>query len=154
MYDWLTTPSVSLSGSNAEADGSVKTTMTTALDSDYDSINVDKMGKGGVTTAHAAITVTATSAEIDCRGYNAVLIEASLSATFNWTFKGQGCMTSGGTFVDLYEQANTGTMTLMSYQCNASRMFLFKGIPDYIKIVATEDEDGATVTVKVQPLNV
>jgi len=128
--------------------------MATSLDSDFDSINVDKMGKGGIVTAHSAIVATATSAEIDCRGYNAVLIEASLSATFNWTFKVQGCMVSGGTFVDCYEQANTGSMVAMFHQTNASRIFLFKGIPDYIKIVATEDADGATVTVKVQPLNV
>lgn len=128
--------------------------MATALDSDLDSINVDKMGKGSVTTAHSAITETATSAEIDCRGYNAILIEADISVAAKlWTFKVQGCMVSGGTFIDCYELANTGTMTLMSYQTNASKIFVFKGIPDYVKIVATEDEDTATVTVKVQPLN-
>lgn len=146
---------VQLSGSNVEQDGSLKTTMTTALDSDYDSIDVDKMGKGGVTTIHSAIADTATSAEIDCRGYNALLVEAGVfSAAENWTFKVQGCMVSGGTFVDWYEQANTGTMTLMSYQCNAARGFIFKGIPDYVKIVATRDGGASAVTVKVQPLNV
>jgi len=145
---------VSLSGSNVEQDGSLKTTMTTALDSDYDSINVDKMGKGGVTTVHSAIADTATSDEVDCRGYNAVLIEVAISAEAKlWTFKVQGCMVSGGTFVDWYEMANTGTMNLMSYQTNTSKGWVFKGIPDYIKIVATEDEDTATCTVKVQPLN-
>jgi len=45
-------------------------------------------------------------------------------------------------------------MAAMSYQLNSNKVFLFKGIPDWIKIVATEDADGATVTVKVQPLNV
>lgn len=130
----------------------VPTTMTTVLDSDYDSIDVDKMGKGGIVTAHDSITATATSVEVDCRGYNSLLLQVNLSDSCNWTFKVQGCMTSGGTFVDCYE-ANTGAMALMSYQCNASRIFVFKGIPDYIKIVATEDADGATVTVKVQPLN-
>lgn len=112
------------------------------------------MAKGAVVTAHNAITATATSAEIDCRGYNAIIIEAAISvAASNWTFKLQGCMTSGGTFIDLYELANTGVMADMSYQTNASKMFVFKGIPDYIKIVATEDVDGATVTVKAQPCN-
>lgn len=144
-----------LSGSNVAEDGSVKTTMTSALDSDFDSINVDKMGKGGVTTIHSAIADTATSAEIDCRGYNAILIEAGVfSAAENWTFKVQGCMISGGTFVDWYEMVNTGTMTLMSYQCNAARGFIFKGIPDYVKIVATRDGGASAVTVKAQPLNV
>ncbi len=146
----------SISGNTMDitADKHAVVTLGTALSKDLDSIDVGKMSKGPVTTAHNAITMTTTSNEIDCRGYNAVLIEASISAAFNWTFKIQGCMVSGGTFVDCYEQANTGTMTLMSYQCNASRIFLFRGVPDYIKIVATEDQDGATVTVKVQPLNV
>jgi len=70
-----------------------------------------------------------------------------------WTFKVQGCLASGGTFVDWYEQANTGAMVLMSYQTNASKGFVFRGIPNFIKIVATEDEDGATVACRVQSLN-
>jgi len=111
------------------------------------------MAKGSVVTAHNGITATATSDEVDCRGYNAVLVEVSISAAKNWTFKVQGCMASGGTFVDMYELANTGAMAAMSYQTDSSKMFVFKGIPDYIKIVATEDVDGAEVTVKVQPCN-
>ena len=123
------------------------------LSASLDSIDVSKKSKGAVTTAHSAITDTATSVEIDCRGFNSVLIYATVSAAKNWIFKVQGCMTSGGTFVDWYEQANTGTMTLMSYQTNASRGWVWHGIPDYIKIVATKDEDTAAVTVKVQPFN-
>lgn len=114
-----------------------------------------RMSKGQVNTAHGAITATGTSAEINCKGFNALLVEVAISVAAKlWTFKVQGSLESGGTFVDCYEQANTGSMALMSYQTNASKIFLFKGIPDYIKIVATEDEDGATVTVKVQPLNI
>lgn len=146
---------ISIAGSlTNNVTGALPVSLDTTLDSDLDSINVDKMGKGSVTTAHSAITATATSTEIDCSGYNAILIEAGISvAAKNWTFKVQGCLISGGIFIDCYELANTGTMTLMSYQTNASRIFVFKGIPDHVKIVATEDEDGATVTVKVQPLN-
>lgn len=128
--------------------------MPEALDSINDSINVNKMGKALPITAHDAISATATSEEISCVGYNAVLVYVTFSDTYNWTFKVQGCLTTGGTFVDWYELANTGSMAAMIYQCNASRGFVFKGIPDYIKIVATEDQDGATVTVKVQPLNI
>jgi len=62
-------------------------------------------------------------------------------------------MTSGSTFVDWYEQANTGVMALMSYQTNASRGWVWHGIPDYIKIVATRDGGASAVTVKVQPFN-
>lgn len=100
------------------------------------------------------VVATTTSNEIDARGFNAVLIKITLDAAANWTTKLQGCFESGGTFVDLYEQANTGAMAQMSYQCNSSRMILFKGIPDYIKIVATEDADGAKYSAEVQLLNV
>jgi len=117
--------------------------------------DIDKMLKGNVSTVHTAITGTATSAKIDCRGKNAILIQALISvAAQNWTFKLQGSFTENGTYTDLYELANTGSMAAMSYQTNASKMFLFKGIPDWVKVVATEDVDGATVTVNVQPLNV
>lgn len=109
--------------------------------------------KGEVTTAIDAKDVTTTSGEINCVGANGILVETTIAGgANNWTIKVQGCMVSGGTFVDWYEMANTGTMTLMSYQTNASRGWVFKGIPDYIKIVATEDVDGSTCTVKVQPI--
>ena len=112
------------------------------------------MGKGAVTLAHSAITGTATSTAIDCRDFNSVLVDVDISVLAkNWTFSVQGSLLSTGTFKDWYEQANTGVMTLMSYQTSASKGFVFKGIPDYIKVVATEDEDGATCTVRVQPLN-
>lgn len=145
---------IKLSGSTIPDTEPVPINMATGLDSDYDSINVDKMGKGAVTTAHAAITATATSAEIDCRGYNSVLLEITQSAAETWTFTVQGCMVSGGTFLDVYEMANTGALALMTIVENTlSRIVVFRGIPDYIKIVATEVAGTATITVKVQPLN-
>ena len=117
-------------------------------------MQITKQFGSGVTVAHNSITGTATSAEIDCRGYNSLLVEVSVSiATKLWTFKVQGSLLSGGTFVDGYELSNTGIMTVMSYQTNASKGFVFRGIPSFVKIVATEDEDGATCTVRVQPLN-
>jgi hypothetical protein len=114
---------------------------------------IDKVYKGNVITAHSLIEATTTSAPINCKGYNAILVQALISeATQNWTFKVQGSMSEHGTYTDCYELANTGSMALMSYQTNASKMFLFKGIPDWIKIVATEDVTGAKATVYVQPL--
>ena len=109
--------------------------------------------KGAVTLAHSAIDATATSAKICTEGYNGILVDVEFSGAQNWTFSVQGSTLENGTFKDLYEMANTGTMTLMSYQCNASRMFVFKGVPDWIKIVATEDVTGVNVTVRVQPIN-
>lgn len=116
--------------------------------------DIYQMSKGNVITALSTKTATSTSDKIDCTGYNAILVQAIISVAQNWTFKVQGSMTKNGTYTDCYELANTGSMAAMSYQTNASKMFLFKGIPDWIKIVATEDVDGATVSVYVQPLNV
>jgi hypothetical protein len=110
--------------------------------------------KGAVTLAHSAIDATATSAAINCEGYNGILIHAIFSGEANWTIKVQGSMTENGSYADVYELANTGTMTAMSYQTNATKMFLFKGIPDFVKIVATEDVSGQTITVYAQPINV
>lgn len=110
--------------------------------------------KGNVTTVHSAITATATSAAVDCRGYNAILIEHVVSGAANWTISLTGSLTRHGTYGALYELANTGSMAAMSYQLNSNRVFIFKGIPDWVKVVATEDAGAETVTVRVQPLNV
>ena len=116
--------------------------------------NAVSLKKGSVTTAHDEIDATALSAEIGCVGYNAVLVDVVFSGAANWTLALQGAMATGGTFKQWYEQANTGSMAAMSYQCNGSRGWVWKGVPDYIKINATEDVSGETVTVKVQPINV
>lgn len=134
--------------------GEVFVNLATVLSAALDSIDVAKMSKGPVTIAHNAITATTTSNEIDCTGYNAVLIDVDITGgANNWTFILQGCTVSGN-FKNWYEQANTGAMALMSYQTNASSGWIWKGVPDFIKIRAVEDVDGSTVTVRVQPLNV
>jgi len=125
------------------------------LSSSRDSIDVAKKSKGSVTTAHSAIEATTTSNEIDCRGFNSVLMWITISAAQHWTFEVVGCVISGGTFLSCYELANTGLFAQMiTPEIDASRIVVFHGIPDYIKVVATEVDDGATVTVKVQPFNV
>lgn len=112
---------------------------------------ISHLYKGSVVTVHSAIEATATSDAIDCQGYNAILMFFTTSAANNWTIKLQGSDSKNGTYADCYELANTGSMAAMSYQLNSNKVFLFKGIPDWIKIVATEDVDGSTVTVKIQP---
>lgn len=114
-------------------------------------MQVDIKGtKGSVTTAHNAITATTTSNEINCSGYNALLVETVVTiAVKNWTTKVTGCLSTGGTFGNCYE----GT-TLMSSQTNSSKIVVWKGIPNFVKIVATEDEDTGTCTVRVQPINI
>jgi len=147
--------SVKLTGSGVTVGDPLYVSLATKLSAALDSIDVSKMSKGAVTVAHNAITAGATSAEISAVGFNAILVEVGISgAAKKWTFTVQGCMVTGGAFVDMYEMANTGALALMTVvDLTVSRGFVFKGVPDYIKIVAAETEDGATVTVKVQPLN-
>lgn len=117
-------------------------------------MQIDSLYKSKPVTAHSSITATATSVPICAEGKNAVLIQFITSAANNWTIKLTGSFTKHGTYTDLYELANTGAMAQMLYQLNSNKMFLFKGIPNWIKIVATEDADGSTVSVYAQLLNV
>ena len=118
-------------------------------------VDIEYINKGSPITLMTDAEETTTSAPIDARGKNAVLLKITISAaTQNWTIKLTGCFTRNGTYVDLYELANTGTMTAMSHQTNASKMILFKGIPDYVKVVATEDVTGAKCSIEAQLLNV
>lgn len=117
-------------------------------------VSIAEVVKGPVIVAHSAIAATATSDKISCVGFNAVLVEFDISGAANWTISIQGSLTKNGTYANCYELANTGSMAQMSYQTNADKVFLFKGVPDWIKVVATEDADGQTVTVRVQPLNI
>jgi hypothetical protein len=68
-----------------------------------------------------------------------------------WTISVLGAMGSGLTFVPLLDKA-TG-LAVSEITTDISGYFVISNIPDYIKIVATEIDDGATVTCKVQPFN-
>lgn len=117
-----------------------------------DSIDVAKMSKGAVTTAHNAITGTATSTEVDCRGFNSLGVHFVSSATDKtWTISVQGATGSGLTFVPLLDK--TTGLAASEITTDISGFFAINNIPDYIKIVATEVDDGATVTIKVWPFN-
>lgn len=113
---------------------------------------IDAIYKGNVTPVHTAIDATAsTSISVPCKGYNALLVKVTIAGTGTWKIDVQGCNTTSGTFVDIFDnydnQLTTGNVT-------ASRMRLFVAVPDYIKIVATEVASGATCTVAVQPMNI
>jgi hypothetical protein len=106
--------------------------------------------RGDAVAALSAVAVTTTSAAIDVRGFNsAQLLITIADAVKLWTVKLTGCATSGGTYVDLYEGA-----TQMSKQTSASIGITWKGLPNYVKVVATEDENGATCSVSLTPMNV
>ncbi len=120
------------------------------LDPGNDGVDVKKMTKGTVTVAHNAITATATSAEIDCRGYNSLLVHFTSSASDKeWVLSITGAMVTGGAFVPLIAAGSA----VSSMTTSISGYFVISNIPDFIKITATENGDGATVTVTVQPFN-
>ena len=106
--------------------------------------------QGTTTTAHNIIEATTTSAAIDCRGYNAVYVQIAVTVqVVNWTVKLQGSTTAGGTYNDLYVDA-----TLVSKQTNTTYAGVWRGVPDWIKVVATEDQDTGKCTVLITPINV
>lgn len=160
-----TAPAVmQLSGSNIPDAEPVPTNMVTSLDSDYDSINVDKMGKGGVVSAVAlglsAITATTTSNEFSAEGFNALLVEATVSAiaSGNWVIELQGALATGGTVGQYVDTLGIATPALtnkhISPQLNADGVYIivFRGVADFNKLVCTRTTDG-TLSVRVQPLN-
>ena len=113
--------------------------------------------KGSVITVHNAIMATATSSEIDCRGFNAISVEMACS-TFtsgNWVASIYGCAASGGTFGQCYAPKGDGSFVAQqtpAISTNGNYTFYFKGIPNYMKILATRTTDG-TLTCKVTPMN-
>ncbi len=109
--------------------------------------------KDSVVRAHNAISANAVSVEIDTKGFNAIIIQTIVTiAVKNWTTKILGSAISGGTFSDLYD--NTTFEESFSFQTNTSKIMLFRGLPQFIKIDMTEDEDGGKATVYYQLINV
>ena len=104
--------------------------------------------KGSVTTVHNGIANTATSAEVDCTGYNALIVHAVVTGAENWTFAVQGAMTTGGTYAAMYEGATAMSVGTIS----TSIVVVWKGITDFVKIVATRTGSASTCVVKVQPI--
>jgi hypothetical protein len=104
--------------------------------------------------AHDEIVETTTSGIIDMHGMNSALVQINVTVAEKlWTVSVLGSIKADGTYAPWYEQTNTGTMTLMSYQTETSKGFVFRGVPNFIKLLATEDESGATVSVLCQPID-
>jgi hypothetical protein len=102
------------------------------------------------TKLHDAISATADTSEIiDCRGCNALAVYTTFSAAQNWTFAVLGAMSKTDPFIQCYDNA-----TAMTKQTNAALMFVFHNVPDYVMVKATEDVNGATVSVWVAPCTV
>lgn len=130
----------------------VSVNLVTSLSSDYDTIDINKMSKGAVTTAHSAITATATSTEIDCTGYNTISVECTISGMgtgSTWQIDVIGCAVSGGTFLVVYDDAHT---LMQVSEMGTSQTHTFRGVPNYTEITATLSGTG-TITIKVTPFN-
>ena len=123
-----------------------------SLSSTLDSItsNVASLNPKDMQSICTTQASTMTSNVINCLGNNALFVHTVHSGAYNWTYKLQGCLTVNGTFVDLYDNIS-GTMTLMSYQTNSSKGWIWRGVLPFVKLVLTEDADGGNVTVNVQP---
>jgi len=114
-------------------------------------VNISTISKGLVSVVHNAIVATATSAIIDCTGFNACLVSSFINGVGSWNVALQGALAADGNFMPLED--NQGN-TLETGTRAASVMKLFAPIPNFLKIVATELADGAAITVKIQPINI
>jgi len=84
------------------------------------------------------------------RGFNYIAVSVSVAADFDWTFKLMGSMTSGGTYIDMYDGANQCVSATIA---NGSRIIMWPCGTPYAKIVATEGESGTTATVSAVLFN-
>ncbi len=151
------TSRVSIDEINVSDTTPLPSSLVTSLSSEYDTIDVAKMSKGGVIVAHDAIVATATSAAIDCRGFNTISVECAVSAitSGNWVIEILGCAIAGGTFGNCYTPKDDGTFVQQKtpvLNANGNTTYYFCGIPNYVKTKATRTTDG-TLTCKVTPMN-
>ncbi len=115
-----------------------------------DSSLIAKRMLGEVVNLFDEIVASATSEVIDTLDYGSILIQAIVSVSAkNWTIKIQGSLTSDGTFSDIYDSG-----TLVSKQTSTDYFAIWKNLPRYIKIVATEDADGGKLTLNYQLIRI
>lgn len=136
----------------------LKGMLSVSLSSEYDTINVNRMSKGGIAPdlGLTAITTTTTSNQIDCRDFNTISVEMSCSGmSGSWTASVRGCAISGGTFGACYAPKDDGTFVAQAtpaISADGNTTYYFRGIPNYVKILATLATTG-TLTCKVTPMN-
>lgn len=92
-----------------------------------------------------AITATKTSNVQHARGHNAMILFVEfVTGSGTFSVKVQGGTPNNAAFIDVYKE-DGNAMTIAS--ATASKAIVLKGIPEYFKIVATEDSNGATINV-------
>lgn len=117
-----------------------------------------KSGKALTTTPLSAIVATTTSSVIDMNNYKNISLEITTAdfTTGNWVVELLGCMTSDGTFGNIYKEQDAETFVqqkVPSISVNGTYIYTFLNIgAKYLKIKGTRTTDG-TLTVKVTPFN-
>lgn len=108
--------------------------------------------KGDCIQIFDAIEATATSNALDLHDFNSLMLSANIQdATKNWTIKLVGAIQESDDFLDVYDDRGANQL---SKQTNASKCFVFKGIPRFVKVVATtEEESGSKLTLNAQGIN-
>lgn len=110
-----------------------------------------QMARGFKETVFSGITATTTSVEKECKGHNALILYFDITdGTGTWTIKIQG-KSPNGTYMDAYD-INGNLMAISSITADKAQLIV--GIPSNFKIVATEDANGATVTIGYELLSV
>jgi hypothetical protein len=114
---------------------------------------MEYVAKGDTQTVITAGTGASptTSSEFSIVGFNAMKVYLYLTGTGAWTLTVQDSSNPAGTFVNSYD--NQGNL-MQTPSMSASGSFLFVGLSDQCKIVATEDSGTATIQVDIVPLNV
>lgn len=97
------------------------------------------------------VTANTTGIEQKAHGHNAIILFADLTVVAGeYSVKIQGKSPSG-TFMDLYD--HNGNLMEMS-SITADKAQLFVGIPEYFRLVVTEDTNGGTLTVGYELMSV
>lgn len=150
-----------------DVNGWLRVTLATALSSTTDSIDVAKMSAGGLQTALPNTTAATTaSAELDCRGFNSVIIEIETNTVSSsdkvWTTTITGSCMPGGTFGQIFQNV-AGTQTALVLptmafgEGNLKKCFVIQGgIPNFIKLTSTLAGTNGTskIGVNIVPFNV
>jgi len=136
--------------------------LATPLTSVLDGIDVGKMSKGGIVVAHNAIAASVAEAscvEIDCRGFNSIsvkMLAASITGGATWTGALYGTSASGETTGPCNSPKDDGTFAVQAtpaIAANGTYNYVFRGVPNYVKIVPTLAVSTGTLTVVVTPMN-
>jgi len=145
-----------------DGSGYAPVSLATSLSSEYDTINVDKMSKGSVTTAHNAISASVAEASctaIDCRGFNSIIVKmvvASIAGGGTWTGSVYGASAAGETTGPNYSPKDDGTFVAqatLAIAADGVTNYCFRGVPNYVKIVPVLAVGTGTLTVTVTPMN-